>query len=102
MTLYKIRYLSTFETDLEDALDYITLHLQNPVAANQLLKETEEAILERLSAPAAFEPYYSKKERRNPYYRIRIKNYTAYYVVIGDIMELRRFIYNRRNIEKII
>jgi Plasmid stabilization system protein len=102
MTKYKIRYLPTFEEDLEEALDYITFNLQNPAAAKQLLKETEEAILERLSAPSAFEPYYSKKERPNPYYRIRIKNYIVYYVVIEEVMEMRRFIYSRRNIENLI
>jgi len=102
MKPYKIRYLPTFEKDLEEALDYVALHLQNPAAANQLLKETEKAILERLSEPLAFEPYYSKKERKNPYYRIRIKNYVIYYVVIEEVMELRRFVYNRRNIGNLI
>ena len=102
MTRYKINYLPIFEKDLEEVLDYITFDLQNPSAAKQLLKETEGAILERLSAPLAFEPYYSKKERKNPYYRIRIKNYVAYYVVIEDVMELRRFVYSRRNIENIV
>jgi len=102
MTSYKIRYLPTFEKDLEDALDYVALHLQNPAAATNLLKETEETILERLSAPLAFEPYYSKKERKYPYYRIRIKNYVIYYVVIEDVMELRRFVHSRRNIGNLI
>ena len=102
MTTYKIRYLPTFKTDLEDALDYITFNLQNPAAAKQLLKETEEAILKRLSVPLAFEPHYSKKERKNPYYRIRIKNYIVYYVVIEEVMEVRRFVYSRRNIENLI
>ena len=64
MTGYKIRYLPTFEKDLEEALDYIAFGLQNPAAAKQLLKETEEAILERFSAPLAFEPYCSKKKKK--------------------------------------
>jgi Plasmid stabilization system protein len=102
MKPYKIRYLPAFEEDLEEALDYIALRLQNPEVATQLLKETEEAILERLSAPLAFEPYYSKKERKNPYYRIRIKNYIIYYVVIEEVMELRRFVHSRRDIGNLI
>ena len=42
--------------------------------------------------------YHSAKERQYPYYRIYVKNYVIFYVVIGDIMEVRRILYNRRNI----
>ena len=55
----------------------------------------------------AFEPYYSMKERRYPYYRIYVKNFIIYYVVIDDegddkIMEVRRFLYNGQNHEKLL
>ena len=44
----------------------------------------------------SFEPYRSLRERRYPYYRIYVKNFVVYYVVIDDegedkIMEVRRF-----------
>jgi mRNA-degrading endonuclease RelE of RelBE toxin-antitoxin system len=75
---------------------YIKNELQNPMAARQLFEEMNKAIASRLSSPLAFEPYYSKKERQHFYYRIRIKNYVIYYVVIDDVMELRRFVYSGR------
>ena len=71
-------------------------------AANDLLNSVESAILERLPNAESFEPYRSLKERRYPYYRIYVKNFVIYYVVIDDegpkkIMEVRRFLHNRQN-----
>ncbi|GHV74534.1 hypothetical protein AGMMS49940_18360 [Spirochaetia bacterium] len=100
--LYRLRYLPLFEQDLADARDYIAVTLQNPVAANRLVEETEKAIQERLSAPLSFKAYRSKKDRRHPYYRIYVKNFTVFYVVIDDTMEVRRFIYSRRDIDALI
>ena len=99
---YHVRYLPLFEQDLADARDYIAITLQNPVAANRLVEETEKAIQERLFAPLSFKTYASKKERKHPYYRIHIKNYTVFYVVIDDTMEVRRFMYSRRDIDNLI
>lgn len=98
---YKICTLPTFEKNLTEILDYIAFVLENPVAANQLLNEIEEAVNNRLSTPLAFEKYYSKGVNE-PHYRIRVRNYTIFYVVIDDIMELRRIVYNRRDIENLI
>ena len=57
----------------------------------------ETAILERLDNPLAFEPYPSIKKRKFPYYRIYVRNYVIYYVVIGEVMEVRRFLYGARD-----
>jgi plasmid stabilization system protein ParE len=78
---------------------YIADVLCNKEAANNLVNEVESAILERLNNPESFEPYHPLKERKYPYYRIYVKNYTIYYVVIpnGDnkkIMEVRRMLHN--------
>ena len=51
------------------------------------MNDVEDAIQERLEYPLAFEPFPSKK-RDYPYYRIYIRNYVIYYVVIGDVMEV--------------
>ena len=82
-----------------------TLH--NEKAANDLLDAVEQAIMERLPVAEAFEPYCSIKERRYKYYRIYVKNFVIYYVVIDDIgskkiMEVRRFLYNKQEREQLI
>ena len=91
---YKLRFLLLFEDDLSSIVDYIAYRLKNPIAADQLVDAVQEAIRERTTCAEAFEPYHSAKERQYPYYRI----YVIFYVVIGDIMEVRRILYNRRNI----
>lgn len=99
---FTLRYLALFEQDLAAVRDYIALDLKNPTAALRLVEDTETAILKRLNNPLGFEPYHSSKDRKYPYYRIRVRNFTIFYVVIGDIMEVRRFAYSRRNIPGIV
>lgn len=94
---YKLQILPLFEDDLNEIVDYITYRLQNPIAAENLVDEVETAIHARLSCAESFEPYHSAKERDTPYYRIQVKNFTIFYVVLGDIMEVRRIIYSRRD-----
>ena len=106
-TKYKLRYLPLFYEDLEQKVVYIAENLQNPKAANDLIDAVEKAILERLPVAEAFEPYESMKERRYPYYRIYVKNFVIWYVVIDDegsdkIVEIRRFLYNKQDKGKLL
>lgn len=95
---YELRFLPLFEEDLNEIVDYITYRLKNPSAAENLITAVEQAILERLPFAESFEQYPSKKERRYPYYRIQVKNFTVFYVVIGNVMEVRRILYGKRNL----
>ena len=90
---YQLRYLPIFETDLLSTVNYITNVLKNDDAALRLVDDIESAILKRLENPLAFEPYRSAKMREYPYYRIYVRNYVVYYVVIGNVREVRRVIY---------
>jgi toxin ParE1/3/4 len=106
---YRLNYLPLFYDDLLEAVNYIVLKLKNEEAAEELLNLTEKAIKERLATPEFFEKFESMKERKYPYYRIYVKNFIIYYVVIPDekdrnvaIVEVRRFLYNRRNLEKLL
>jgi plasmid stabilization system protein ParE len=99
---FTLRYLPLFEQDLATARDYIALNLKNPVAALRLVEDTERAIKKRLSNPLGFEPYHSARDRSRPYYRINIRNFSVFYVVIGDVMEVRRFVYSRRDLPGIL
>jgi len=58
---YKLRILPLFEDDLNEIVDYISIHLQNPIAAENFVDAVETAIYERLSCAEAFEPYSSAK-----------------------------------------
>ena len=99
---YSLSYLPVFEDDMMAVYDYIANTLRNPDAAYNLLEETQKAILKRLDNPLISKPYHSLKDRRQPYYTIYVKNYIVFYVVIGDLMEVRRFIYAKRNLREIV
>ena len=94
---FKLQYLPSFEDDLNDIVDYIAFKLRNPYAASDFLDDVECAIKKRLNNPLSFEPYPSTRARKHPYYRIYVKHYTIYYVVLDDIMEVRRVIYTPRD-----
>ena len=105
--IYKLRYLPLFEQDLLDTVTYISKVLKNEEAAMRLINDVETEILARLNNPVAFEPYHSRKKREYPYYRIYVRNYVIYYVVIADegaekIMEVRRFLYKGQDRDTII
>lgn len=95
-TQYELRYLPLFYEDLEQKVIYISETLHN-----------EKAIMERLPIAESFEPFRSVKERQYKYYRIYVKNFVIYYVVIDGIgskkiMEVRRFLYNKQDREQLI
>ena len=96
---YKLSFLPLFEQDLNDTVDYISLKLKNPEAARKLVNEIQTAIRKRQTCPESFAPYHSQKERKYPYYCIYVRNYTVYYVVIDDTMEVRRLLYQKRDRE---
>lgn len=99
---YRLLYLPLFEQDLVQTVSYITNVLKNSDAAEKLVNDVETAILERLNHPLAFEPYPSAKRRKYPYYRIYIRNYVVYYVVMEDVMEVRRFLYGARDKDRFL
>lgn len=97
---YQIKYLPIFEQDLINTANYIANVLKNKNAALRLIDDVESAILERSNNPVAFEPYHSVKKRDYPYYRIYVRNYVIYYVVIDDVMEVRRLLYRARDTDR--
>lgn len=99
---FRLTYLPRFEENLNEIVNYITFKLHNPESAMKLVKKMEKAIEERLKCPLSFEPFQSNRKRQNPYYRIFVDNFTVYYVVIHDLIEVRRVLYSGRDAGKII
>ncbi len=99
---YELRILPLFEEKLSETVRYIAWQLRNPIAAEAFVDAVEAAIYERLKAPEAFASYPSKKKRDHPYYAIPVKNYFIFYVVIGNVMEVRTLVYSRRDLTKLL
>jgi plasmid stabilization system protein ParE len=100
MTKYKLHYLPLFVDDLLEISCYIKETLKAPLAAESFINDVEKAIKNRLKSPLGFEPYKGGKERPLDYYRIYVRNYTIFYVVYDNIMEVRRIVYSKRNLEE--
>ena len=100
---YTLRYLPIAKQDLADAINYILNEYQNPIAAENTLNKIEKAIVDRLEdGPESFAIWPSTKEREHPYRRINVGNYTVWYVVIDNVMEIRRIQPARRNEENFL
>ena len=94
MRTYSVRILPQFEQELTEILDYIGLHLMNPDAAFRLEAAVFSSIRERAACPLAFQPIRTERYHPDTYYPIRVGNYTIVYVVLDDIMEVRRIFYS--------
>ncbi|UWG96566.1 type II toxin-antitoxin system RelE/ParE family toxin [Dehalobacter sp. DCM] len=94
---YSLRYIPRFEADLNEIVDYLVFTLHNTDAAEKFINRVENVITERLHCPLSFQPFQSKRKRKNPYYRIYIDNFTVFYVVIDNVMEIRRILYKGRD-----
>ena len=99
---YELRFLPLFENDLTEIVEYISFTLKTPTAAERLVDDVERAINNRLFCAESFEPFYSAKETKYPYYKISVRNFTVFYVVIDNVMEVRRILYNRRDFNNLI
>ena len=99
---YKIKYLPLFYNDLDKITDYIRYELANEIATNNFVNELEKEIQQRAYNPGSYEKYLSIKKRKNTYYKMYVKNYTVFYTVKDNTMEVRRILYSRRNFDKLI
>lgn len=97
-----IRYLPSFDEEFEEIIIYIAYKLKNKNAAEKLIENVNQAIINRSKNPKNFEAYKSKRKRKYTWYRIYIKNFTIFYTVTNNMMEVAHILYNKRNIEELI
>ena len=90
---YEIEYLPTFISQFNNILYYITYELKNKIAADNFYNEVVKQIEIRSEAI---------KNGEVKYYKINVKNYTIFYVVKNNIMEIRRIYYSQRNFDNLI
>lgn len=99
---YVIKYTSTFINQFNSILKYLVNKLDNKIAAEKLYNEVIREIEKKSSNPESYEKYIRVRKRKNIYYRIYVKNYTIFYVVKDNTMEVRRILYSKRNLDKFI
>lgn len=99
---YTIRYTATFIKQFNNISKYIIYKLQNRIAAESFYYEVINEIEKRSENPESFEKYKSRRKRKNTYDKINVKNYTIFYVVQNNTMEIRRILYSRRDLDSLI
>ena len=99
---YAIKYSDTFVKQFNNILRYSIYKLQNKIAAENFYDEVIKEIEKQREYPESFEKYNSRRKRKNTYYRIYVKNYTIFYTVRDNVMEVRRILSSRRNFDKLI
>lgn len=99
---YKLRYLPLFWSDLNSAVSYIAYELRNPDAAERLIDEVEAKIFEHQQAPTIAPIYKTTRQRPHPYYWFEVGSYMVFYVVIDDVMEVRRLLYGARDLTRML
>lgn len=99
--MHKIVYLPFAESDLLEALDYIAYTLDAPKAARDLLDEFDKTVNRIAEFPYAFELYRTDRPMKDEIRKVPVKNYVLYCAVYQDRVEIRRFLYGKRDRSKL-
>ena len=102
MANFELRYSPLFYDDLDRVTNYILLDLKNEIATKTFIYDVETAIRKRLENPLRAAIYPSIRRRKYEYRRILVGNYLIFYVVIENTMIVRRLLYGRRDLDKIL
>jgi addiction module RelE/StbE family toxin len=102
MANFKLRYSPLFYDDLDRITNYILLELKNEIATKAFIYDIETAIKKRLENPLQGAIYPSMRRREYEYRRILVGDYLIFYVVLGRTMIVRRLLYGRRDLDKIL
>ena len=95
----RIEYLPIARQDIDDIIHYIAYTLCSPKAALNLLDSFERAILRTADFPNMYPVYEPTSGFKHPYRYIPVKNYLVFYVVMDDVIEVRRVIYAKKNLD---
>jgi plasmid stabilization system protein ParE len=95
---YKTKYLPIASTDIAQIVDYIAMTLSNITAANAFLDELDRIVTRIEDMPYAFRVYERLDSESEEIRVAPVKNYYLFYAVVGDVIEVRRIIYQKRDI----
>jgi len=100
--MYKIHYLPIALDDLKGIFNYIANTLESPQAAENLLLKIDKAVRKTADNPFRCHPYNSSEKLKFAYRVLNIDNYSLFYVVENNKIEIHRIIYSRRDIINIL
>lgn len=100
--MFQIRYVPLAKKDLSDITLYITDHLKAPQAAVDLVDALDSSISRLKIFPYSCKVYQPIKPLEDEYRLLPVNNYVVLYVVLDNIVEIRRIVYAKMNLEKLM
>ena len=93
MKKYNVRFADTFLWDMIDITQYILEKSESIDITRRFYNEVLAAIEKRAFGADSFEPFFPY-EGSPEYRRIYFGNYTVFYVIDGDDMDVRRILWS--------
>jgi|SRR5680860_519279 len=100
--MFEIRYLPLAKKDLSDIVLYITDHLKAPQAAIDLIDALDSSISRLTQFPYSCMVYQPFKTLDGEYRLLPVNNYLVLYVVVDNVVEIRRIVYSKMDLEKLV
>jgi addiction module RelE/StbE family toxin len=100
--MYKIHYLPIALDDLKDIVRYIVHTLESPQAAKNLISKIDKEVLKTAENPFRCPLYTTSEKLKYDYRVLHINNYSLFYAVENEKIEIHRIIYSRRDMVRIL
>ncbi|MCL2337309.1 MAG: type II toxin-antitoxin system RelE/ParE family toxin [Firmicutes bacterium] len=100
MERYKLRILPIAQEDLHDIVDYV--NFLSPQAALNLYDEIIGGIESLAQMPLRCPLLKTPELRAKGYRALQVKNYLVFFVVIKNIVQIRRILYAKRHFESLL
>jgi len=100
--MYEVHYLPLAVDDLKDIIRYITDKLEAPRAAERLIAKIEKEVNKIADNPYRCPAFYSPEKLKHEYRVLHIDNYSLFYVVENEKIEIYRVLHAKRNIRQIL
>ncbi|MGO5061124.1 type II toxin-antitoxin system RelE/ParE family toxin [Lawsonibacter sp. LCP25S3_F5] len=100
MERYKVRIFPTAKQDLEDVIGY--LNTLSPDAAQKYYDLIVSEIASLSKMPERWPRPKDLALAAKGYRCLVVKNYLVFYVVVGDVVQIRRILYARRDYQSLL
>ena len=96
--MHKPYYLPLALDDLKEILKYVAQELEAPRAAEKLLSKIDKEILKIAENPFRCHIFASPEKLKYDYRVLHVDNFSLFYVVEKEKIEIHRVIYSKRDI----
>ena len=100
--MYKIHYLPLALDDLKNIVRYIAHNLEAPRAAGNLIKKIDKEVLKISENPFRCHLYTPIEKMKYEYRILNIDNYSLFYIVVKEKVEIHRVLYSKRDILRLL